>query len=97
MKKRETRSLPFSCFLNFRPSDQCLQYLHGIERRPFFDLIADAPERQAILAGQGFADTPHVYRLLAGDEQLSEWARITGTRTHVADTAMSECMILRVS
>ena len=30
-------------------------------------------------------------------QMLSEWARITGTRTQVADTAMSECMILRVS
>ena len=28
---------------------------------------------------------------------LSLWARITGTRTQVADTSMSECMILRVS
>ena len=30
-------------------------------------------------------------------KMLSEWARITGTRTQVADTAISECMILRVS
>lgn len=30
-------------------------------------------------------------------QMLSLWARITGTRTQVADTSMSECMILRVS
>ena len=27
----------------------------------------------------------------------SEWARMTGTRTHMALTFTSECMILRVS
>lgn len=30
-------------------------------------------------------------------QTASEWARMTGTRTHVALTRTSECMILRVS
>ena len=30
-------------------------------------------------------------------QMASEWLRITGTRTQVALTSMSECMILRVS
>lgn len=109
--------------------------LHRVQGGTLADLIADAPEREAVGRGEVASDAAHVHRVPTGREQrhridlvarsvlqhdargrregvaclfgeigrsvstqmLSEWARITGTRTQVAETAMSECMILRVS
>lgn len=109
--------------------------LHRVQCGTLADLIADAPEREAVGRGEVASDATHVHRVPTGSEQrhridlvarsvlqhdtrgrregvaclfgrnralrstqmLSEWARITGTRTQVAETTMSECMILRVS
>ena len=51
------------------PSEQRLEDLHGIECRPLLDLVAHAPERQAVFIGQILADAAHVDGILAGDEQ----------------------------
>lgn len=47
-------------------SEQILGDLHGIQRGPFADLVADTPERQRVRIGQIATDTTHVYGVDSG-------------------------------
>ena len=49
--------------------EQIFGDLDGIQGGTLLDLVADGPERQAVRVGQVFADTSHVNRVFAGDEE----------------------------
>ena len=47
-------------------SEQIFGDLHGIQRGPLADLVADTPERQRVRIGQIATDTTHVYGVDSG-------------------------------
>ena len=64
------------------------------------------PDGKAPLDGSVVVDAVETYAQRGAEAEASmtmngegtqEWARMTGTRTQVAETRTSECMILRVS
>ncbi len=73
--------------------DPVRMYLKEIGKVP----LLSADEEIELAKKMELGDTSGVTGRSVSSQMLSEWARMTGTRTQVADTSMSECMILRVS